>query len=192
MRIGIFGGTFNPLHTGHLLVLEYVQDQLQFERVLLIPSANPPHKNDPAILPPKVRLEMISLAVKDDPIYRASDLEMRRPGSSYTVDTLRTVRELHPSAQLSLIIGVDNFLEFDTWKSPDEILDYASLIVMNRPGFSQSDVRHRFARDAQFVNVPLIAISGTEIRMRVKMGKSIRYFVPPAVESYIVERHLYR
>ena len=134
MRIGIYGGTFNPMHVGHLIVIESVREQLQFDRLLFIPSANPPNKSDPSLAPAADRLQMARLGVEGNPDFEVSDIETSRGGISYTVDTLASLAALHPRASLSLIIGADNLIEFQTWKSPTEILDRAELVVMNRPG----------------------------------------------------------
>lgn len=192
MNIGIFGGAFNPPHIGHLIVLESVLDQLPLDKVLLIPSAQPPNKRDGSLAPAAARLEMTRLAIQGCEGYEVSDLEIRRGGISYTVDTVAALAGLYPSASISLIIGGDNLLEFQTWKSPDEILARADLIVMNRPGFSPRDSRSEYLRKARMLNVPQIGISSTDVRRRVKLGRSIRFLVPPPVEQYILQRGLYR
>ena len=192
MKLGIFGGSFNPPHMGHLIVLESVRDQLHFDKILLIPSAQTPNKHDMALAPALTRLEMTRLATNGHPGFEVSDIEIQRRGISYTVDTLETLVGVYPKATLSLLIGADNFQEFQTWKSPEEILTKADLVVMSRPGFSSREVKHDLARLAQFVNVPLIGISGTDIRRRVKLGRSIRFLVPPSVEEYIRIHRLYK
>ncbi len=192
MRIGVFSGSFNPPHTGHLVVVESVRDQLRLEKVIWIPSAQPPNKPDAVLAPPDARFEMTRLAAGENSCFEASDIELRRSGPSYTVDTIDALAAFYPGATLILIIGADNFLEFSTWKSPEEILAKADLAVMSRPGFSVRESKQEIARMATFVNVPQIGISGTDIRRRVKLGRSIRYLVPRAVESYIQTRHLYR
>lgn len=192
MNFGIFGGTFNPPHLGHLIVAESVRDQLKLAKVLFIPSANPPNKHGDALVPVGDRLVMTRLAVEGNPAFEVSDLEAVRGGTSYTVDTVSALSAKFPNASLQLIIGADNLEEFETWKSPEEILTKVDLAAMTRPGFELQKIRSRFAKQAKFVKVPQIAISGTEIRRRVKMGRSIRYLVPRAVEDYIVRTGLYR
>jgi nicotinate-nucleotide adenylyltransferase len=192
MNLGIFGGTFNPIHVGHLIVVETVRDQLHLDRVLLVPSASPPHKQDVALAPRADRLEMTRLAVLDNPAYEVSPVEIEREGPSYSVDTLTALSEMYPRANLSLIIGADNFIEFGTWKSPQEILAKAELVVMSRPGFLIPEHKSEYSRSARFVLVPPIGISGSEIRRRVKMGRSIRYMVPKVVEDFIRHKGLYR
>jgi nicotinate-nucleotide adenylyltransferase len=136
MKLAVFGGSFNPPHIGHLIVLESVRDQLQFEKVLLIPSAEPPNKPAPTLAAPPHRLEMTRLAVEGKAEYEVSDIEIRRRGISYTVDTIKEISALYRGSSISLIIGADNLLEFETWKSPSEILSRADLVVMSRPGFN--------------------------------------------------------
>lgn len=192
MNIGIYGGSFNPPHLGHLIVLEGVQDQLHFDRVLFIPAANPPHKSDPSLAPPSDRLEMTRLAIEGNAVFQASDIEIKRDGRSYSIDTLDSLAAEHPGDKFSLIIGADNFLEFETWKSAQEILTKAEVVVMNRQGFSAQPGKNEFVRLVRFVRVPNIGISSTDIRRRVKLGRSIRYLVPPSVENYIRRKGLYR
>ena len=127
MNIGIYGGTFNPPHVGHLIVIESLQDQLRYDKIYFVPCASPPHKVDATIVPASIRLAMTKLAVEGNQGFDVSDIEIQRGGTSYSVDTLRAMKELHPRAQLSLIIGADNYLEFETWKSPDEASTTASI-----------------------------------------------------------------
>ena len=192
MRIGIYGGTFNPIHIGHLIVIESVREQLQFDKLIFIPSANPPNKSDPTLAPALERLHMARIAVETNPEFEVSDIETARGGISYTVDTVKTLEALYPKASLSLIIGADNLLEFQTWKSPQEILQKVELVVMNRPGYAVQGTKTDYYRLAKHVNVPQIGVSGTDIRRRVKLGRSIRYLVPQKVEEYIRFKGLYK
>jgi nicotinate-nucleotide adenylyltransferase len=192
LNFGIFGGTFNPPHIGHLIVIESVRDQLRFDKIFFVPSANPPHKNDPSLAPASARLQMARLAVEGNDHFEVNDIELKRQGKSYSVDTINELSNIYPKAKLSLIIGIDNLLEFEMWKSPHDILAIADLVVMTRPGFSVPDSKNEFIRSAKFINVPLIGISGTDIRRRVKLGRSIRYLVPPSVEDFIRRSGLYR
>ncbi len=192
MKLGIFGGTFNPPHIGHLIVAESVRDQLQYDKILFIPSANPPNKHDHSIASAPERLHMTRLAIQGNNNFELSDIETKRGGISYTIDTVRSLVELYPDASLSLIIGADNLLEFQTWKSPDAILSEVELVAMTRPGFTAQPQLARFSKLVTFVHVPYVAVSGTEIRLRIKMGRSIRYLVTQAVEEYILRRRLYR
>jgi nicotinate-nucleotide adenylyltransferase len=192
MKLGIFGGSFNPPHVGHLIVIESVRDILQFDKVLFIPSAQTPNKQDSLLAPPAVRLEMAHIAVKGSRYFEASDIELQRRGISYTIDTVNELASRYTRFEISLIIGADNLAEFETWKSPDEILAKTELIVMNRPGFDPRSVKNKYSRSAKFVNVPQIGISGTDIRRRIKLGHSIHYLVPQSVENYILQQGLYK
>ena len=192
MKLGIFGGTFNPPHIGHLIVAESVRDQLQFDKILFIPSASPPNKNDRSVAPALERLQMTKLAVQGNKDFDVSDIETSRGGISYTIDTVNALMDLYPKAVISLIIGTDNLLEFQTWKSPDEILSKVELVAMTRPGFTMPHDHGKLSKFVTFVHVPQIGISGTEIRRRIKMGRTIRYLVPQSVGEHIVRRGLYR
>ena len=192
MTIGIFGGTFNPPHIGHLIVIESVRDQFHYDKILFIPSANPPNKSDPTLPAAGKRLEMTRLAVRNSPEFEVSDVEARRGGISYSIDTLTALSELFPEGSLSLIIGADNLMEFQTWRSPHEILAIADLVVMSRPGFPAENIKNEYRRLARFINVPSVGISSSDIRRRIKLGRSIRYLVPKEVEEYIHRHTLYR
>jgi len=192
MNIGIFGGSFNPPHVGHLIVLESVRDQFQFDKTFIIPSAQTPNKLEGALAPQDVRLAMTRLAFEGNVNYEVLDIEIHRRGVSYTVDTVKELADRYRHARLSLIIGADNFLDFQSWRSPEEILNYADLVIMNRPGFEIKDAGNEYFRRARSVNVPFIGISGTDIRRRIKLGRSIHFLVPKAVEEYIYRNGLYR
>jgi len=192
MKIGIFGGSFNPPHTGHLIVIESVRDILHFDKILFIPSAQTPNKQNTLLAPSSVRLEMTQLAIKGSRYFEVSDIELQRRGISYTIDTVNELVVRYPRAEVSLIIGADNLMDFESWKTPDEILAKSALVVMNRPGIEFRSLKSKYARSANFVNVPQIGISGTDIRRRVKLGHSIHYMVPQAVEDYITQKRLYK
>jgi nicotinate-nucleotide adenylyltransferase len=190
--VGIFGGSFNPPHLGHLVAAETVQNSLKFDKILFIPSAATPNKSIAGLAGADDRLAMTRLAVQGNLAFEVSDIEIRRPGPSYTVDTLRLLLREHPGTSYSLIIGMDNFLEFEAWKEPQEILDMADLLVMNRPGFLKKPVSHQWGRRVRFIDMPDIAISSRAIRLAVRSGASVRYLVPRSVEDYIVSHSLYR
>lgn len=191
-NVAIFGGSFNPPHLGHLIAAETVQNSLKFDKILFIPSATPPHKSAAGLAAADDRLAMTRLAVQGNLSFEVSDIELKRPGASYTVDTLRLLLRDHPGTAYSLIIGMDNFLEFETWKEPQEILDMADLLVMNRPGFENKPVSHKWGRRVRFVDMPDIDISSRAIRLAVRSRASVRYLVPRNVEDYIVSHSLYK
>ncbi|MDI6767212.1 MAG: nicotinate-nucleotide adenylyltransferase [Bacteroidota bacterium] len=192
MKYGLFGGTFNPPHIGHLIVIESVRNALKFDKIFFIPSAQPPNKPGMSLAPPSMRYEMTKLAIQGNVGFDVSDIEIKRQGLSYTIDTLEEFVARYPKADFSLIIGADNLLEFETWKAPDEIITKADLVVMSRPDFPIHNIKRNYSRHAQFLNVPSIGISSTDIRRRVKMGRSIRYLVPLTVEQFIHHKGLYK
>jgi nicotinate-nucleotide adenylyltransferase len=192
MRIGVFGGTFNPPHIGHLIVAESAKEALSLDTVLFIPCASPPHKSSRSLADAECRLEMVKLAISGNSSFQASDIEIQRGGRSYTIDTLRALTAMYPRAQLYLLIGIDNLLELHTWKQPDEIFGLAEVVSVNRPGFEPADVRKDYLRRVTSLRYPNIDISSSEIRRKAKMGKSIKYLVPSAVESYILKHGAYR
>jgi nicotinate-nucleotide adenylyltransferase len=192
MRIGVFGGTFNPPHIGHLIVAESAKEALSLDTVLFIPCASPPHKSSRSLADAECRLEMVKLAISGNSSFQASDIEIQRGGRSYTIDTLRALTAMYPRAQLYLLIGIDNLLELHTWKEPHEIFGLAEVVSVNRPGFEPADVRKDYLRRVTSLRYPNIDISSSEIRRKAKMGKSIKYLVPSAVESYILKHGAYR
>ncbi|MEW5926339.1 MAG: nicotinate-nucleotide adenylyltransferase [Gemmatimonadota bacterium] len=189
MRIGVFGGTFDPPHHGHLAVAADVHDALGLDRVLLVPSAVPPHKRHTVQAPAEVRLEMLHAAVRGDPRFEVDDLELRRPGPSYTVDTLRALRERFPGAELFFLVGADNVRELSSWREPEEIVRLARIVAVPR-GCESIDAEAPFP----FLAVPVIRteVSATEVRRRVAAGLSIRYLVPDAVREIVAREGLYR
>lgn len=191
MDLGIYGGTFNPPHLAHLIIAETVRDQFGLDRVLWVPSGQPPHKNAGDLAAPHHRLAMTRLAVEENPHFAVSEVEVAREGPSYTVDTLDVLQRDYPGAALHLLIGGDSLSQLASWYRPEAILERARLAVYNRPGADLSDVPDRIAARARFAASPLLAISGTEIRARLRRGASIRYLVPEAVRAYIRVHRLY-
>jgi nicotinate-nucleotide adenylyltransferase len=192
MKIGVFGGTFNPPHLGHLIVAESARESLNLGKVLFIPCAIPPNKSSRSLADADCRLEMVKFATGGHPSFEVSDMEIERGGRSYTVDTLRALTALYPRAELYLLIGIDNLLELHTWKEPEEIFALSEVVAINRPGFDPTSVRKDYSRRVTFLRYPSIDISSSEIRRKAKMGKSIKYLVPSAVESYILKHGAYR
>ena len=191
MNIGIFGGSFNPPHCGHLVIAESVREQARFDKILFIPSATTPNKSYGSLAPAHDRLDMTLLAVQGNREFEVSDVEILRSGVSYTIDTIQELSNRNPRDTFGLILGTDNLLEFQTWKSPQEIISRVQLVVVNRPGISREEFRTEISRHATFVNVPQIGISSTDIRRRIKLHRSIRYLVPQSVEEYIRQKGLY-
>lgn len=197
MRIGILGGTFNPPHLGHLVCAQEAYLQLGLARVLLIPARVPPHKpvhDDPGI---EHRLAMCRLAIAgDEQRLEVSDLEARRAGASYTVDTLEELHAHQPESELFLIVGSDVALEFANWREPERVLSLATLSVAERPGSSRPAVEQALGQvdggeRAVFFDMPAIEISSTLLRRRARSGEPTRYLVPDRVRSYIDRHRLY-
>jgi len=214
MRIGLFGGTFDPIHWGHLRSAEEVRESFSLDRILFIPASIPPHKKRRPITSAADRLQMVRLAIAGNRRFGLSSVELSRPGKSYSIDTIRTFTKKQ-SAKVSLyfLLGLDAFRDIDSWKDVEEIFPLCHFIVTSRPGSGDSlslktipvAVRRGFCYDPQteffrhkggkhlyFTKLTDIGISASEIRKRLAMGKSIRYLVPPKVESYIEKKALYQ
>ncbi len=187
MRLGIFGGTFNPVHNGHLAIATRVAEALRLGRIFFVPTAVTPLKGRKDLASARDRLAMLRAAVKGHPIFRVSDVEIRRGGVSYTVDTLRQIKG-RMGGRLYLILGTDALNLLPRWRDASEVLRLAELVVVERQGHR---TRLRMPKIYK-VDAPLMEISGTEIRERVRKGLSIRYLVPEAVERYIRRKGLYR
>lgn len=197
MRIGIFGGTFNPPHLGHLICAQQAYRELGLDQVMLIPAGTPPHKPVDAEPGPEHRLALCRLAAKDDDRFTVSDLELRRDGPSYTVDTLNVLSTQAPTNRLFLIIGGDIAAGLPQWHQPERVLELATVAIAKRRGTAKEAVQQalrqlRGGERATFFQMPRIGISSTMVRRRVRAGQPIRYFVPDAVEKYIERHGLYR
>lgn len=200
MRLGIFGGTFDPIHYGHLLLAETFREELSLDEVRFTPAAVPPHKQGDEITEADKRVEMLKLAVGGHSAFRVDTSELSRGGVSYTVDTLRRLREEHPDAQIYFLMGGDSLEEFLTWREPAEILKLAIPIVARRGSEAPLDWSHLrgvateerlYEIQARQFAMPLIDISSTDIRRRRAAGRSIRYRLPRAVEEYILAQKVY-
>ena len=188
-RVGILGGTFNPPHIAHLIVAYEAREELGLDRVLLVPTASHPFKGD-AAAPPRDRATMTELAVAGDPWLAADRIEIDRGGTSYTVDTLRALREREPDTAWHLILGRDNLRELGQWREAERLPELAQLVVITRGG-DLTPPELPFGGRATLVPVPALEISSTAVRARIAAGRSIRYWVPPAVEAYIRHKGLY-
>lgn len=195
-RIGIFGGTFDPVHNGHLIMAENVKDQMHLDTVLFIPSGNPPLKNPDNITDAAHRVNMLKLAVEDNPAFSVSEIEINTTSDepSYTVNTLMKLREQYSEEQskLYLIIGMDQLIDLHKWKDPGKLFFLTEVVIINRPGYLIQQVENEYSRRGIFVPVPNIDISSTDIRFRIGEKRTIRYLVPNKVEKYILENKLYQ
>ena len=197
-RIGILGGTFNPVHTGHLIIAQHALEQVALDTVVFVPCANPYHKATDDLAEAGHRLAMLETAVSEDPRFEVSRADIDRGGDSYSVDTVADTRRRHPDARIEFIIGTDSLLELHTWKNVYDLLESCPFITMARPGFRVEDPGQLHLRppwpEKLLGNVMMgrvIDISSSEIRRRVREGKSIRYLVPEGVEGYIRGERLY-
>ena len=195
MRIGILGGTFDPIHFGHIATARAALECAELHRVLFIPSAQPPHRAA-AVAPAAERLEMCRLAVKQHEVFEVSDVEMRRGGASYTSDTLAELKRTHPQDELSLILGWDAAKLFATWHEPEKVKELASFVVVSRPGMPAPGADELTAAGLDPAQVvlclqPTPDISGSALRRAIARGESIAEKVPEPVARYIAEHHLY-
>ncbi|HOI30006.1 MAG TPA: nicotinate-nucleotide adenylyltransferase [Melioribacteraceae bacterium] len=188
-RIGIFGGSFDPVHTGHLILAQYVLEQRNLNRIIFIPCHISPHKTGQKITSGVHRLNMVKLAVENIPYLEFSDYEILKGDISYTYDTLKHFSGNYD--EIELIIGYDNLLVFEKWNNPDEIIKLARLIVIKRKT-DIIDERNRFFDSAVILDTPTIEISSTDIRDRISRGRTIDFLVPEPVKKYIYEKKLYR
>jgi len=192
MNIGLYGGTFNPPHMGHLIVAEQVRTALDLDEILFIPSFISPHKQEGESELADHRLAMTKLAVSDNPKFKYSDIEVVKKETSFTIHTLEYLKEKYSSDSFFLIVGMDNYLTFHLWKEPNRVLEISSLVVMNRPNYPKQINEVIGTKNTLFVDVPNIDISSSDIRRRVKEHRSIHYLVPNAVEQYILSNGLFR
>lgn len=193
-RIGIFGGTFNPPHIAHNIVITNVLEQASLDKVLIIPSAIPPLKGAVDVAPPLHRYNMCNLAFGLDKYFEVSDVEIKQEATiSYTVDTLLNLRKLYNpnTTKFYLIIGIDQLLILDKWKTPEKLFLLSEVLVINRPGFLIHNAEKKYLERVKLLSVPNIDISSTMIREYLKKGRSIKYLVLPDVEKYIYENSLY-
>lgn len=191
--LGMLGGTFNPIHYGHLRIAEKVQKVLGLKEIIFVPSARPPHKSESGLPSPKDRYEMVKLAIAKYPFFSISDIELKRRGKSWTIDTVRTFKKFYPKFKIYFIIGADTLSEIPTWKDYKKLLKICRFVVINRPGYSikvskMLNIIGNFIK----VKIPGINISSTEIRKRIKDRESIKKLVPEDVEKYIENKRLYR
>ncbi len=192
MRVGVFGGTFDPPHVGHLIVAQDVVEALALDVLMWMPAREPPHKDWRSISPADARLELTRGATEGDERFEVSEVEMERSGPSYTVDTLRCLRKDLPGAEIHLVVGADQLRVFSSWREPDEIGRLASIAVMDREGAELTTVgREESPVPHTVVPVTRIDISSTDVRARVRSERSIRYLVPASVRRIIEEKRLY-
>jgi len=196
---GILGGTFDPIHYGHLIAAEYACHNYKLDKVLLIPAASPPHKELEQVQPAMHRYQMVQLAVKSNPCLEVSPVEMERKGLSYTVDTLAYLQGKFPEVEFFFIVGADSLFFMHSWKEPGRLAELCRFIVVTRPGYKIERNAPSLGRLPDIIwdrmlqmEIPGLDISSSDIRQRVAAGKPIKYLLPPEVEEYIFEQGLYR
>jgi nicotinate-nucleotide adenylyltransferase len=213
MRIGILGGTFNPVHIAHLRIAEEVRERFELSRVLFVPAATPPHKPLAGDLPFALRQQMVKLAIAGNPFFTVSDIEGKREGKSYSIDTIHALRAKYPDDELFFVIGSDSFLDIGTWRRYEAIFDLCNIVVVERPAavvlsicsslpldvlhdFSyyeaEKRLAHRSGHSVYYIKGVPLDISSSAIRRLVQLGQSISYLVPEEVEHFIKEHRLYR
>lgn len=198
-KIGIIGGTFNPIHMGHLIMAEQALHEFGLDKVLFIPTGISHFKDQNVVLDKEIRVRMTAGAIKENPSFELSTIEADRPGNSYTYETLNELKTANPETELYLIIGADNLFQIEYWKEPAKIMADAVIIVAVRSGQNVGDLEDKADRlkemykaDVRLLKMPYIDISSTDIRQRIKEGKSIRYFVADDTRKYIEDNNLYR
>jgi nicotinate-nucleotide adenylyltransferase len=213
MRIGILGGTFNPVHIAHLRIAEEVRERFELSRVLFVPAATPPHKPLAGDLPFALRQQMVKLAIAGNPFFTVSDIEGKREGKSYSIDTIHALRVKYPDDELFFVIGSDSFLDIGTWRRYEAIFALCNIVVVERPAavvlsicsslpldvlhdFSyyegEKRLAHRSGHSVYYIKGVPLDISSSTIRRLVQLGQSISYLVPEEVEHFIKEHRLYR
>ena len=193
-RVGIYGGTFDPVHWGHLLLAESAREACALDEVRLVPSPSPPHKQGRTLTEPRHRINMLELAVTGLPQFSISRVEIGREGPSYTVDTLRQLRESEPDVDLFFLMGGDSLADLPTWHQPAEIASLATIVAVNRGDapLAIPDACRDYADRIRTVAMPASGLSATDIRNRSQQGRSVLFRTPRAVEIYLTEHKLYR
>lgn len=188
----MLGGSFNPPHIAHLIVAELAREQFELDQILWIPNNQSPFKQQSDLAPAKDRLEMTRLAIDGNESFHLSEIEVRRAGVSFTIDTLRHLRADMPDAEFRLIIGSDSLAGFSGWRDPGEIMAIARPIVYPRPSSIGSHAERKYRDQVDLMEAPLLAISSSSIRERIRAGRTVRYMVPESVFAYMTEKELYR
>lgn len=188
MKIGILGGTFNPIHIGHLILAEEAREKIKLEKIIFVPTYLPPHKDNSDIAQARHRYQMVKLAIQDNRYFSLSDIEIKREGRSFTIDTLREFKKLYTQDELFFIIGSDLFKYLEDWKDLGEVSKLAKFIVVTRPGYPLDKIPPQITTLA----IRAVDISAYEIRRCLKENRSFRYLVPEVVYNYINQNSLYK
>lgn len=197
-KYGIFGGSFNPIHYGHLMICEYIKEEMGLDKVIFIPTGNPPHKD--LELSAEDRYEMVRLAISPNPDFEISDIETTRVKKSYTVDTIRELKKIYKEEKLYFLIGLDSLFQLKTWMKIGDLSQEIEFVVALRPGYLDREevnkeidfLRENFGTKINLIKTPLYEISSTDLRDRIRVGKSLRYLIPKKVLDYIEESGFYK
>lgn len=197
-KYGIFGGSFNPIHYGHLMICEYIKEEMGLDKVIFIPTGNPPHKE--IEVSAEDRYEMVRLAISPNPDFEISDIETTRVKMSYTVDTIRELKKIYREEKLYFLIGLDSLFQLKTWKKIGDLSQEIEFVVALRPGYIDKEeinkeidfLRENFGTKINLIKTPLYEISSTDLRDRIHEGKSLRYLIPKKVLDYIEESGFYK
>ncbi|TCK98148.1 nicotinate-nucleotide adenylyltransferase [Natranaerovirga hydrolytica] len=198
-KIGIMGGTFNPVHFGHLILAENAYEKFDLDTVIFIPNGQPPHKSDEKILSKSDRLKMVNMAIDDNKHFNVSTIEVDKKSYSYSYETLEALKKENPNTEYYFIIGADSLYNIHKWKNPEKLLSLCQLIVASRGEIDRHSIENHkpniesfYKTKIHILDMPIIEISSSDIRNRVKEGKTIKYFVPKDVEHYIYMNNLYK
>lgn len=198
MRIGIMGGTFNPIHNAHLMLAELAREEYKIDKLLFMPSGNPPHKQEEKPVPAEHRGEMCRLAIEDNPDFLYCDYEINKSELSYTANTLEYFKNKYPKDELYFIIGGDSLCALETWYKPEKILAFCTILVFERSGVCESTtaeiarLAEKYGANIKLIHAPKFDISSSQIRERIAGGKTVRYMIPAEIIDYINEHKLYR
>lgn len=197
-KIALIGGAFDPIHYGHLVTAQTVYDNFDVDRVVIMPLGDAPHK-EMSGAEAFNRYEMAKRAAEDNPAFAVSAMEIERKGKTYTVDTISEIKAINPDIIIYFVMGADEILSVDSWREPERLLKMCSFVAVTRPGFDKAgvmektaSVREKYGCEIYFLEVPALDISSSDLRDRLRNGKSVRYLMPDAVVRYIEEKHLYK
>lgn len=197
-KIGVMGGTFDPIHYGHLLIAENAYEQFQLDKVIFMPTGHSPHKNEKQVLGAKERIDMIKLAIKDNPHFSCSNYEVLKEDVSYTYLTLQEIHQQCPDYELYFIMGADSLAYFSSWQNPEKISDLSTILVAVRDGLNteklyqiRESLHQKYGTQISFINTPNFSVSSHMIRERIVSRHTVRYLVPDTVEQYLMQHHIY-
>ncbi len=197
-KVGIMGGTFNPIHYGHLFLAENAAEQIGLDKILFMPSKNPPHKKKPEDVTEQQRVDMITLAIKDNPHFELSTMELEREGMTYTADTLTLLSMQQTDTKFYFIVGADSLFMMQTWRNPQVIFDHCIVVAASRDFANKEELNNQtkflvdnYGAKILLIDMPTIQIASAVIRERISFKKTVRYYVPDAVNEYIINKRLY-